>query len=84
MLWEELKKGEHGKLEKNGFNNFYPRKKNFTPHWNFEHNNSRNLPNKNFQENNLKSKWQENAMVTRSKEFENNHSNYVKNNERKE
>ena len=65
-------------------NKFEQRKKGFTPNRNFEHNNLRNFPNKFFQENNLKSNSQQNSTVTRNKEFTNNHTNYVKNNERKE
>ena len=48
-------------------NNFDPRKKIFTHDWNFEHNNSHNLPNKIFQENNLKSNSQQNPTGTRNK-----------------
>ena len=65
-------------------NNFEPRKKIFTPNRNFGHNNSRNLPNREFQGINSKGNPQQNPTVTRNKEFTNNHSNYVKNNERKE
>ena len=65
-------------------NNFEQRKKGFTPNCNFGHNNSRNFPNKKFQGNNLKSNSQQNPIVTRNKEFTNNHSNYFKNSERKE
>ena len=65
-------------------NNFESRKKGFTPDRNLEHNNSHNFPNKNFQGNNLKSNSQQNHTVTRNKEFTDNHSNYVKNNKRKE
>ena len=50
----------------------------------FGHNNSRNLPNRKFQGSNLKSNPQQNPTVTINKEFINNHSNYVKNNKRKE
>ena len=65
-------------------NNFEPRKKSFTPNRNFEHNKSRNLPNIKFQGSNSKGNPQQNPTVTRNKEFTNNHSNYVKNNEHKE
>ena len=64
--------------------NFEQRKKGFTPNRNFGHNNSHKFPNKNFQGNNLKGNSQENPTVTRNKEFTNNHSNYVKNNQCKE
>ena len=67
-----------------GSNNFDPRKKIFTLDRIFEHNNSGNIPNKKFQGNNLKSNSQQNPIVTRNKEFTNNRSNYVKNNEHKE
>ena len=65
-------------------NNFEHKKKGFTLDRNFEHNNSCNLPNKNFQENNLKSNSQQHPIGARNKAFANSHSNYVKNNERKE
>ena len=65
-------------------NNFEQRKKSFTTNRNFGHNNSHKFPNKNFQGNNLKSNSQQNPTRTRNKEFTNNHSNYVKINERKE
>ena len=63
-------------------NNFKQRKKGFTPNRNFGHNNSRKFPNKNFQGN--KSNSQPDLNGPRNKETANNHSNYTKNNERKE
>ena len=48
-------------------NNFEPRKKNFTPKWNFGHNNSCNIPNKKLQGSNSKSNPQQNPTVTRDK-----------------
>ena len=65
-------------------NNFESRKKKFAPNQNFGHNNSRNIPNRKFQGSNVKGNPQQNPTVTRNKEVTNNHSNYVKNNERKE
>ena len=56
----------------------------FTPNQNFGHNNSRNIPNRKFQGSNSKINPQQNPIVIRNKEFTNNHSNYVKNNEIKE
>ena len=63
-------------------NNFEHKKKGFTSNQDFGNNNSRNVPNKNFQGNKGSSKQNPNG--PRNKEFANNHSNYVKNNERKE
>ena len=65
-------------------NNFEPRNKNFRAIKIFGHNNSRNFPNKKFQGSNSKGNRQQNPTVPRNKEFTNNNSSYVKNNERKE
>ena len=65
-------------------NNFEQRNKGFTPNRNFGHNKSRKFPNKFFQGNNFKGNSQQIPTVTRNKQFTNNNSNYVKNNERKE
>ena len=63
-------------------NNFEHKKKGFTPNHNFGNNNGRNFPNNNFQGSIGNS--QSNPNGPRNKELVNNHSNYVKNNERKE
>ena len=63
-------------------NNFEQRKKGFVPNQNFKNNNTQNFPNKNFQGN--KDNSQLNPNGQRNKEPVNNHSNYTKNNERKE
>ena len=65
-------------------NNFEQRNKGFTPNQNFGHNNLRNFRNRKFQGSNSKGNPQQNPTGTINKEFTNNHSNYVKNNERKE
>ena len=63
-------------------NNFEKRRKIFVPNHYFRNNNTRNFPNKNFQGN--KGNSQLNPNGQRNKEPVNNHSNYTKNNERKE
>ena len=63
-------------------NNFEQRKTIFIPNCNFRNNNTQNFPNKNFQGN--KGNSQLNPNGPRNKEPINNHSNYTKNNERKE
>ena len=65
-------------------NNFESRKKNFTPNRKVGHNNSHNIPNRKFQGSNSKGNPQQNPIVLTNKEFTNNHSTYVKNNEHKE
>ena len=63
-------------------NNFEQKKKGFVPNRSFRNNNTRNFPNKNFQGNKGNSELNPNG--PRNKEPANNHSNYIKNNERKE
>ena len=63
-------------------NNFKHKKKGFTSNHNFGNNNARKSPDKNFQGN--KGNSQSNPNGPRNKELANNHSNYIKNNERKE
>ena len=63
-------------------NDFEHKSKGFTPNQNFGNNNARNFPNNIFQGN--KGNSQPNSNGPRNKEPANNHTNYVKNNERKE
>ena len=63
-------------------NNFEQKKKGFTPNHNFWNNNIHNFYNKNLQGN--KGNSHSNPNGFRNKEPANNHSNYIKNNERKE